>query len=111
MFNIALSLTINWVNRILFLKLLEAQLIKYHKGDSSYSFMNLSKIADYDELNKLFFQVLAKRPQDRKEVINEKYGKVPYLNSSLFEVSSLELVPEKPGTFLHGIGCTRRSLL
>lgn len=90
LFNIALSLTINWVNRILFLKLLEAQLIKYHKGDSSYSFMNLSKIADYDELNKLFFQVLAKRPQDRKEVINEKYGRVPYLNSSLFEVSSLE---------------------
>lgn len=89
-FNIALSLTISWVNRILFLKLLEAQLIKYHKGDSSYSFMNLNKITDYDELNKLFFQVLAKRPQDRKDVINAKYGKVPYLNSSLFEVSSLE---------------------
>ena len=34
--------------------------------------------------------MLAKRPQDRKEVINEKYGRVPYLNSSLFEVSSLE---------------------
>ena len=90
LFNIALSLTIGWVNRVLFLKLLEAQLIKYHQGDSSYSFMNLSKITDYDELNKLFFQVLAKRPQDRKEVINAKYGKVPYLNSSLFEVSSLE---------------------
>ncbi len=90
LFNIALSLTISWVNRILFLKLLEAQLIKYHKGDSSYSFMNLNKITDYDELNKLFFQVLAKRPQDRKDVINAKYGKVPYLNSSLFEVSSLE---------------------
>ena len=26
----------------------------------------------------------------KKEVINEKYGRVPYLNSSLFEVSSLE---------------------
>ena len=90
LFNIALSLTISWVNRILFLKLLEAQLIKYHKGDSSYSFLNLNKITDYDELNKLFFQVLAKRPQDRKDVINAKYGKVPYLNSSLFEVSSLE---------------------
>ena len=90
LFNIALSLTISWVNRILFLKLLEAQLIKYHKGDSSYSFMNLNKISDYDELNKLFFQVLAKRPQDRKDIINAKYGKVPYLNSSLFEVSSLE---------------------
>ena len=90
LFNIALSLTISWVNRILFLKLLEAQLIKYHKGDSSYSFMNMNKITDYDELNKLFFQVLAKRPKDRKDVINAKYGKVPYLNSSLFEVSSLE---------------------
>ena len=36
LFNIALSLTISWVNRILFLKLLEAQLIKYHKGAAQF---------------------------------------------------------------------------
>ncbi len=90
MFGVALALTIGWANRILFLKLLEAQLVKYHKGDQSYAFMRPSVIPDYDELNKLFFQVLAKRITDRSESINTKYGKVPYLNSSLFEISPLE---------------------
>ena len=52
--------------------------------------MRPSVIPDYDELNSLFFQVLAKRIADRPESINAKYGKVPYLNSSLFEISSLE---------------------
>ena len=33
LFNLALELSITWINRVLFLKLLEAQLIKYHKGD------------------------------------------------------------------------------
>ena len=90
LFGVALALTIGWVNRVLFLKLLEAQLVKYHKGDKSYAFMSPSIIPDYDELNKLFFQVLAKRIADRPESINSKYGKVPYLNSSLFEISPLE---------------------
>ena len=90
LFGVALALTIGWANRILFLKLLEAQLVKYHKGDQSYAFMRPSVIPDYDELNKLFFQVLAKRINDRSESINTKYGKVPYLNSSLFEISPLE---------------------
>ena len=90
LFNVALTLTIGWINRILFLKLLEAQLVKYHKGDKSYAFLSSQFIPDYDELNKLFFQVLAKRYEDRTEVINEKFGKIPYLNSSLFEVSPLE---------------------
>ena len=90
LFGVALALTIGWINRVLFLKLLEAQLVKYHKGDKSYAFLSPANIPDYDELNKLFFQVLAKRIADRPESINSKYGKVPYLNSSLFEISSLE---------------------
>ena len=90
LFGVALALTIGWVNRVLFLKLLEAQLVNYHKGDENYAFMRPSVIPDYDELNKLFFQVLAKRVADRPESINAKYGKVPYLNSSLFEIGPLE---------------------
>ena len=89
-FNVALALVIGWINRILFLKLLEAQLVKYHKGDTSYAFLRSQFIPDYDELNKLFFQVLAKRHEDRTNTINNKFGKIPYLNSSLFEVSALE---------------------
>lgn len=90
LFGIALALAINWVNRVLFMKLLEAQLVKYHKDDQGYAFMGPTVIPDYDELNKLFFQVLAKRVADRPDSINAKYGKVPYLNSSLFEISPLE---------------------
>ncbi|MFA6748207.1 MAG: TaqI-like C-terminal specificity domain-containing protein [Aminobacterium sp.] len=90
LFNVAMELTITWLNRILFLKLLEAQLITYHKGDKSHSFLNLDKIKDYDDLNTLFFRVLAKKHEDRHSEINQIFGKVPYLNSSLFEPSDLE---------------------
>jgi adenine-specific DNA-methyltransferase len=54
LFNVALELAITWINRVLFLKLLEGQLIKYHKGDKNYRFLNSSLIHDYDSLNKLF---------------------------------------------------------
>lgn len=90
LFNVAMELTITWLNRILFLKLLEAQLITYHKGDKSHSFLNFDKIKDYDDLNTLFFRVLAKKHEDRHSEINQIFGKVPYLNSSLFEPSDLE---------------------
>ncbi|WKL44883.1 Eco57I restriction-modification methylase domain-containing protein [Flavobacterium sp. ZE23DGlu08] len=90
LFTVALELTITWVNRILFLKLLEAQLITYHKGDKSYSFLNSHLIKDYDNLNSLFFQVLAKKPKDRNERVFTDFAKVPYLNSSLFEPTDLE---------------------
>jgi adenine-specific DNA-methyltransferase len=90
LFTVALELTITWVNRILFLKLLEAQLITYHKGDRSYSFLNGDLIADYDSLNSLFFQVLAKKPDERIDRVKTIFAKVPYLNSSLFEPTDLE---------------------
>lgn len=90
LFNIALELTITWVNRILFLKLLEAQLISYNNGDKSFAILNTDKLKDYDEVNSLFFQVLAKLPAERSESINKIFGNIPYLNSSLFEPTELE---------------------
>ncbi len=90
LFSIALELTITWVNRILFLKLLEAQLISYQKGDYSYSFLNSERLKDYDNLNTLFFQVLAKKAADRNSDVQKLFSKVPYLNSSLFEMTELE---------------------
>ncbi len=90
LFNVALELSITWINRILFLKLLEAQLITYHKGDSSYSFLNFDKIKNYDDLNSLFFQVLARKYEDRNEDVIKVFEKVPYLNSSLFEPTDIE---------------------
>jgi len=90
LFNVALELSITWINRILFLKLLEAQLITYHKGDKSFSFLNLDKIKNYDDLNSLFFQVLARKYEERNEDVKKIFEKVPYLNSSLFEPTDIE---------------------
>lgn len=92
LFNVALELSITWINRILFLKLLEAQLITYHKGDKSYSFLNLDKIKNYDDLNSLFFQVLARKYDERNEDVKKAFEKTPYLNSSLFESTDIEQV-------------------
>lgn len=90
LFNVALELAITWMNRILFLKLLEAQLITYHKGDKSYSFLNHNKIKSYDDLNSMFFQVLARKHTERNPDVKEVFAKVPYLNSSLFEPTDIE---------------------
>ncbi|MCH7409928.1 Eco57I restriction-modification methylase domain-containing protein [Belliella sp. DSM 111904] len=90
LFNVALELSITWINRILFLKLLEAQLFTYHKEDKSYSFLSLDKIKNYDDLNSLFFQVLARKFEDRNPDVKALFEKVPYLNSSLFEPTDIE---------------------
>ena len=90
LFNVALELSITWINRILFLKLLEAQLYKYHKGNEAYMFLNHKTIHDFDELSNLFFQVLAERQKNRREHLKDKFKNVPYLNSSLFERTELE---------------------
>ncbi len=89
-FETALELCITWLNRLLFLKLLEGQLISYHKGDRAYTFLNSNRIADFDELNELFFEVLALRVNERSPSVQAKFGNIPYLNSSLFEESDLE---------------------
>jgi len=92
LFTLALELSITWINRILFLKLLEAQLINYHKGDKSFAFLNLDKIKNYDDLNSLFFQVLARKYKERNEDVKKAFENVPYLNSSLFEPTDIEQV-------------------
>ncbi len=90
LFNVGLELCITWVNRILFLKLLEAQLLSYHKGEKEFAFLNMDKIHDYDDLHSLFFQVLARKPEERDPGINKLFQNIPYLNSSLFEPTELE---------------------
>ena len=91
LFHVALELCITWINRILFLKLLEAQLKTYHKEDAkAYEFLSKQKIQNYDDLNSLFFQVLAKKQSARNADVKQLFAKVPYLNSSLFEPSRME---------------------
>lgn len=90
LFGVGLELCITWLNRILFLKLLEAQLIRYHNIDRSYAFLHLDRVRDFDELNELFFDVLAVETRHRSPSVQQKYGFIPYLNSSLFEATQLE---------------------
>jgi hypothetical protein len=90
LFNVGLELSITWLNRILFLKLLEAQLLTYQKGDKAYEFLSLDRIHNYDDLNSLFFQVLARKHSERNEDVKALFEKVPYLNSSLFEPTDIE---------------------
>jgi len=90
LFSISLELCITWLNRILFLKLLEGQLIKYNNGNQDFAFLNPKIIKDFDELSELFFDVLAVKLSERTEGIKIKYSNIPYLNSSLFEISELE---------------------
>lgn len=92
LFNLGLELAITWVNRILFLKLLEAQLIKYHKNDLTQGFLNLQQVQNYDDLNSLFFSVLARKQTERNQTVQKIFAHVPYLNSSLFEPTDNEQV-------------------
>jgi adenine-specific DNA-methyltransferase len=81
-----IKLIIIWINRILFLKLLESQITTWNR-DPKLKFLNIQKIGDYDKLEMLFFEILAKRPTQR---IHKEFDYIPYLNSSLFEVHADE---------------------
>ena len=89
-FNVGLELCLTWVNRILFLKLLESQLCSYNENAKEYKFLNFEFLNGFDALNELFFSALAKPLQDRHPRYAEKFKNIPYLNSSLFEKSELE---------------------
>lgn len=88
-FESALGLVLTWVNRILFLKLLEAQLKDFNNNNDS-AFLDEVHIKDYDVLHDLFLKVLAKPLSEREQELKEQFPNVPYLNSSLFELSKLE---------------------
>lgn len=89
-FEIALELSITWINRILFIKLLEAQLINWHPNESDkYKILSTDLIQGYDWLNMLFFSALAKPNNERSRRV-ERFSNVPYLNSSLFEETDTE---------------------
>ena len=85
-FETVIQLMIIWINRILFLKLLESQLIRWN-NDPSMAFLNAAKVKDFDKLEMLFFDVLAHRPEERA---HREFDYIPYLNSSLFEVHAIE---------------------
>ena len=90
-FESVIKLIIIWVNRILFLKLLESQIVKWTEVNSPDSknnkFLSHENIKQYDQLETLFFEVLAKPAHARNSKV---YDAIPYLNSSLFETHADE---------------------
>ncbi|EAI2588638.1 class I SAM-dependent DNA methyltransferase [Campylobacter coli] len=85
-FETILKLLILWLNRILFLKLIESNLVRFN-DDKNLKFLNFKKIPDFDKLSELFFEVLAREKSTRKK---SEFAYLPYLNSSLFEKQSIE---------------------
>lgn len=86
-----MALLIAWNNRILFLRLLESLLISFKHFEKP--FLTTENFKDFNALNTLFFEVLAKKNSERlKEIKEDKIlEKIPYLNSSLFDETPLEL--------------------
>ncbi|TPH53029.1 class I SAM-dependent DNA methyltransferase [Helicobacter pylori] len=85
-----MALLIAWNNRILFLRLLESLLISFDHFKEP--FLTTENFKDFNALNTLFFEVLAKKNNERSKEIKEDkiLGKIPYLNSSLFDKTPLE---------------------
>ncbi|WQY15239.1 Eco57I restriction-modification methylase domain-containing protein [Helicobacter pylori] len=88
-----MALLIAWNNRILFLRLLESLLISFKHFEDKDRFLTTENFKDFNALNTLFFEVLAKKNSERlKEIKEDKIlQKIPYLNSSLFDKTPLEL--------------------
>ena len=88
----ALELVLTWVNRLLFIKLVESQVINFNSSEDKekYEFFTEEKITSFHSINDLFFKVLALPQENRSEDVNKLFPEVPYLNSRLFECSYLE---------------------
>ncbi|WP_033622056.1 type IIG restriction enzyme/methyltransferase [Helicobacter pylori] len=85
----AMALLIAWNNRILFLRLLESLLISFKHFEKP--FLTTDNFKDFNALNTLFFEVLAKKNSERSLNKEDKIlEKIPYLNSSLFDKTPLE---------------------
>ncbi|GAA9630394.1 class I SAM-dependent DNA methyltransferase [Helicobacter pylori] len=83
-----MALLIAWNNRILFLRLLESLLISFKHFEKP--FLTIENFTNFNALNTLFFEVLAKKNNEREIKEDKILGKIPYLNSSLFDKTPLE---------------------
>lgn len=89
LFDISLGIAITWFNRLIFLKLFEAYLIKINNPkedeEDQYRIFTNEKIKSFSDLERLFFEVLSKPDANVKG-----FEKITYVNSSLFEASEYE---------------------
>ncbi|AJC84367.1 type IIS restriction/modification enzyme [Campylobacter peloridis] len=79
------ALLITWNNRILFLRLFESMLLSFNHIQKP--FLTIEKIPNFAKLSELFFEVLAKKEEQRGV---KEFDFIPYLNSSLFDKNTQE---------------------
>ncbi len=97
-FSISFELVMTWINRLLFLKLLEGRLISFFYDEQNDNVANKHKLLELDEKNtqifrkfaELFFKVFNVDYDQRDSALETKMRLMPYLNSSLFEPTPLE---------------------
>ena len=91
-YDAALELVLTWVNRLLFIKLVESQVINFNSWELSeeHNFFSEDKISSFHHIDDLFFKVLALPKEQRDKEVDKMFSEVPYLNSKLFECTYLE---------------------
>lgn len=87
---ITFQLVLIWINRLLFIKLFEGQLLAFNENDKYYHILDWQKITSFQELNRLFFDVLGQKDRNAGDAFIGSFEKIPYLNSSLFERQEIE---------------------
>ncbi|TKX28856.1 DUF7149 domain-containing protein [Campylobacter estrildidarum] len=80
------ALLITWNNRILFLRLFESMLLSFEHIKKP--FLSSEKIPNFLRLSELFFEVLAKKEDQRN---TQEFDFIPYMNSSLFDKNTQEM--------------------
>lgn len=83
------ELVLIWINRLLFIKLFEGQLMSFNENPEDYRILSHDKIESFDDLQGLFFDILGTKVRTDTDFHN-KFSNIPYLNSSLFEKKKIE---------------------
>lgn len=63
------ELLITWINRLLFIKLFEGQLIAFNSDEDCYHILEHDKITDLQDLKDLFFNVLGRKTGEREDTL------------------------------------------
>ncbi|HKT96496.1 MAG TPA: Eco57I restriction-modification methylase domain-containing protein [Paraburkholderia sp.] len=86
-FRAALRLCIDWIGRVMFLKLLEARLLVLHARDPAYAFLRSERIRTFGELDALCREVLGNSTP--KAGSPRRYPHLPRFDGSMFEPADL----------------------
>ncbi|MCP3708197.1 BREX-1 system adenine-specific DNA-methyltransferase PglX [Paraburkholderia sp. CNPSo 3274] len=85
-FELALRLSIAWISRLVFLKVLETRLLTLHGGDSTYAFLNAQNIGSFSDFDALCDAVLGAGD----DTPPARFAHLPRFDGSLFRPQDLD---------------------